>query len=88
MADFRISDLTTASVLNDSDLLEISQVDQNSASGYASAKTTLVAIATKLAKATNFSDLTTTSKNLVGAINEVKHIAELIPTFAIEVVNS
>ena len=86
MAELRVSELPTAATLDDSDLLLLSQPDENSDTGYASAKTTNVALATKIAKNTNFGDLSTTSKNVVGAINEVKHLAELIPTFSIAVV--
>ena len=70
MAELRVSELPTAASLDDSDLLLLSQVDANSQTGFSSAKTTNVALATKVAKQTNFSDLQTTSKNLIGAINE------------------
>ena len=42
MAEIRISDMTTATSVNDTDLVEIAQVDGNSSSGYATKKTTIL----------------------------------------------
>ena len=75
MAELRVSELPTAVTLDDSDLLLLSQPDANSDTGYASAKTTNVALATKVVKQTNFSELQTTSKNVIGAINEISGAA-------------
>lgn len=73
MAEIRISDMTTATSVNDTDLVEIAQVDGNSSSGYATKKTTILAIATKILKGISFSDLATTSKQIIAAINELKN---------------
>jgi len=63
------SDLDTASQLDNTDIFALSKV---SGSGYISAKTSLTALATKIATATNYtSELQTTSKTLTGAINEI-----------------
>lgn len=66
----RISELGTAATLDGTDLLEIAQVNAGSSSGYASAKTTLTALANKIAKGIQFGDLQTTAKDLIDAINE------------------
>ena len=63
------SDLDTAGQLDNTDIFALSKV---SGSGWISAKTSLTALATKIATAFNFtSDLQTTAKTLTGAINEV-----------------
>ena len=63
------SDLDTAGQLDNTDIFALSKV---SGSGWISAKTSLTALATKIATAFNFtSDLQTTSKTLTGAINEI-----------------
>ena len=83
----RISDLTTASAVADSDLLEVAKVDGNSSSGYMSYKETMSAIAIYITKLATYSnDLNTTDKHIIGAINELKQLVSLIPQFAIEVV--
>lgn len=65
----KFSDLSTASQVNNSDLVAISQ--EVSGSGWASFKATILALATKIATGVNFtSDLQTTAKTLTGAINE------------------
>ena len=66
----RISELGTAATLDGTDLLEIAQVNAGSSSGYASAKTTMTALANKIAKGIQFGDLQTTAKDLIDAINE------------------
>ena len=87
MANMRFSDLTTASILSEDDLLALSKVDAQSASGYMSYKTTLYAIALYVTKLANYtSDLTTSNKTVIGAINELKQLISLIPQFSIEVV--
>ena len=87
MAGMRISDLTTASAVADSDLLEVAKVDGNSSSGYMSYKETMSAIAIYITKLATYSnDLNTTDKHIIGAINELKQLVSLIPQFAIEVV--
>ena len=64
-----ISELSTASVINNSDNIELSQDTGN---GKVSLKATILAVATKMLTAINFtSALTTTDKTVLGAINEV-----------------
>ena len=64
-----ISELTTASEIKNSDNLEISQ---DTGGGLVSLKATILAIANKMLKGINFtSDLQTTDKTVIGAINEV-----------------
>ena len=87
MAGMRISDLTTASAVADSDLLEVAKVDGNSSSGYMSYKETMSAISIYITKLATYSnDLNTTDKHIIGAINELKQLVSLIPQFSIEVV--
>ena len=84
----KFSELTAAAVLTDADILAISQIDSATAS-LMSKRTTLIAIATKLASLTNYtSELTTQDKTLTGAINELKGLISLIPHFGIEVVQT
>ena len=69
MADKKISELGTASVINNGDNIELSQDTGN---GLVSLKATILALATKMLTAINFtSALTTTDKTVIGAINEV-----------------
>lgn len=88
MAERKFSELTAAAVLTDADILAISQIDSATAS-LMSKRTTLIAIANKLASLTNYtSELTTQDKTLTGAINELKGLISLIPHFGIEVVQT
>lgn len=69
---YRVSELDTAISLNNNDLMEISQENQSSESGYSSAKATLAALATKIANNTLFpTELKTATATLIGAINSV-----------------
>ena len=69
MADKKISELTTASEIKNGDNLELSQ---DTGSGLVSLKATILAIANKILNGINFtSDLQTTEKTVIGAINEV-----------------
>lgn len=69
MADKKISELTTASEIKNGDNLELSQ---DTGSGLVSLKATILAIANKMLNGINFtSDLQTTEKTVIGAINEV-----------------
>lgn len=69
MADKKISELTTASEIKNGDNIELSQ---DTGSGLVSLKATILAIANKMLKGINFtSDLQTTEKTVIGAINEV-----------------
>jgi len=84
----KFSELTAAAVLTDADILAISQIDSATAS-LMSKRTTLIAIANKLASLTNYtSELTTQDKTLTGAINELKQLISLIPQFSIDVVQT
>ena len=70
MADIKISELSTAVQINNSDNIELSQ--DSGGGNLVSLKATILAVATKMLKGINFtSDLQTTSKNVIGAINEV-----------------
>lgn len=71
MATTSISQLTTASTVDNGDLLEIAHPDAGSATGYSSNKQSLAAIADHMATAVNYPTLNTTAKTTVGAINEV-----------------
>ena len=69
MADKKFSDLTTASEIKNNDYMAISQ---DTGSGLVSLKTTILAIANKIASGINFtSALQTTDKTITGAINEI-----------------
>lgn len=72
MATTSISQLTTAATVDNGDLFEIAHPDAGSATGYASNKQTLASIADHIATAVNFPGLNTTSKNIVGALNELE----------------
>lgn len=71
MATKSISQMTTAAAVDNGDLFEIAHPDQGSATGYASNKQTLAAIADHMATVVNYPSLNTTAKAIVGAINEV-----------------
>lgn len=69
MADIKISELTTASQINNGDNIELSQ--DSGGGSLVSLKATILAVATKILKGINFtSDLQTTDKTIIGAINE------------------
>lgn len=70
--DFRISDLPTSIPFNNLDLMEVSQVDSQSPSGYSSVKKTMEEIGEKLLNDIQYSSaLATTNKKVIPAINEV-----------------
>lgn len=70
--DFRISDLPTSIPFNNLDLMEVSQVDSESPSGYSSVKKTIEEIGEKLNNGILYSSgLNTTNKKVLGAINEL-----------------
>lgn len=84
----RFSELSVAATLTDNDILALSQTDIGT-STLISVRATLIAIATHIAKVAAFTnDLDTTSKTLIGAINELKQLISLIPQFSIEVVQT
>lgn len=59
------------STLQNTDLIALARVDGDSETGYRSKVSRIDTVAKKTAKETDYSDLATTSKNLIGAINEV-----------------
>lgn len=70
MADIKISEMTSASIVNETDNVEISQ--EVSVGVFASFKASILAIANKIVSGINFtSALQTTNKTITGAINEV-----------------
>lgn len=90
MATKSISQLDTQATANETDLFEVAIVDQNSASGYASKKESAAAIADAIVGEYQYPlRITgTTAKTIAGAINELKNLVDLLPQFAIEVVNT
>ena len=70
--EYAISDLTLSSGITNNDLMEISTPDTSSETGYSSVSATVIQMATKMLKAIQFtSDLNTTDKTIIGAINEI-----------------
>lgn len=90
MATKSISQLDTQSTANETDLFEVAIVDANSASGYASKKESAAAIADAIVGEYQYPlRITgTTAKTIAGAINELKNLVDLLPQFAIEVVQA
>ena len=90
MATKSISQLDTQATANETDLFEVAIVDANSASGYASKKESAAAIADAIVGEYQYPlRITgTTAKTIAGAINELKNLVDLLPQFAIEVVNT
>ena len=85
-----ISELPTQATANETDLFEVAIVDANSASGYASKKESAAAIADAIVGEYQYPlRITgTTAKTIAGAINELKNLVDLLPQFAIEVVQT
>ena len=71
MATKSISELNTAPDVLTTDLFETAVADQSSASGYKSYKQNLGNLSDAFAKDFDYNTLQTTSKKLVGSINEV-----------------
>ena len=73
MADenFKISELDSALQLNNGDLMEVSQENGSSATGYTSVKTTMTQLGNKLNSDMSYAALDTTAKSVIGAINEI-----------------
>ena len=90
MATKSISQLDTQATANETDLFEVAIVDANSASGYASKKESAAAIADAIVGEYQYPlRITgTTAKTIAGAINELKNLVDLLPQFAIEVVQT
>ena len=72
MATTSISQMTTAATVDNGDLFEIAHPDNGSATGYASNKQSMAAIADHMATAVNYPTMNTTAKTIVGAINELE----------------
>lgn len=69
---YRISELTAIGTINNGDLIEVSNVDANSESGYASRKASMTDLGNKLNNGIEYStELNTDDKKVIGAINEV-----------------
>ena len=69
---YRISELPAVSSLNNGDLVEVSQVDALSASGYTSKKSPMTELGNKINNSIEYATaLDTTDKTVIGAINEV-----------------
>lgn len=85
-----ISELPTQATANESDLFEVAIADENSASGYASKKESAAVIADAIVGQYQYPlRITgTTAKTIAGAINELKNLVDLLPQFAIEVVQT
>ena len=71
MANKSISQLTSAAAVAETDLLATAIVDGGSATGYATRKHTVADVGAHIGTTKTFAGLNTTSKNLVGAANEV-----------------
>ena len=71
MANKSISQLTSAAAVAETDLLATAIVDGGSATGYATRKHTVADVGAHIGATKTFAGLNTTSKNLVGAANEV-----------------
>lgn len=70
--EYTISSMTLSSGITNNDLMELATPDQSSETGYSSVSATVVMLATKMLKNIQFaSDLDTTDKTIIGAINEI-----------------
>lgn len=70
--DQKVSEMTTAQNMTDAALEYVAVVDQNSVTGYSSRKATIAAKALTYLQTVEFPLLlNTTSKNIIGAINEL-----------------
>ena len=81
MATKAISELTSAPAVSATDLFETSCENQSSSSGYSSHKQSLGDISDAIGEDFTHNSLNTTSKNLVGAINEVANDKNLSDTY-------
>ena len=81
MATKAISELTSAPAVSTTDLFETSCENQSSSSGYSSHKQSLGDISDAIGEDFTHNSLNTTSKNLVGAINEVANDKNLSDTY-------
>lgn len=70
--DFRISELPSSASFNNGDLIEVSQVDAQSESGFTSVKKQMTEVGEMINNGIEYTlGLDTTSKKIIGAINEV-----------------
>lgn len=70
--EYTISSMTLSSGITNDDLMELATPDQSSETGYTSVSATVVMLAIKMLKGILFSsDLNTTDKTIIGAINEI-----------------
>lgn len=70
--EYRISDLTTVVTINNGDIMELSTIDLSSETGYTSVKMTITQLGDKLNNELQYAtDLQTTNKTIIGAINEI-----------------
>lgn len=81
MATKAISELTSAPAVSTTDLFETSCENQSSLSGYSSHKQTLGDISDAIGEEFTHNSLNTSSKNLVGAINEVANDKNISDTY-------
>lgn len=75
MADMKISELSSVASLNNGDLIEVSQVDSSSPTGYTSMKASMLDVGKKVVNEIPYTqELETTSKTIIGAVNEVNKV--------------
>ena len=70
--DRSLSQMDATTTIPTGSLFFVSVEDQQSTSGYASKKITSENVGNQLLSAYNFNSLNTTSKNVIGAVNELK----------------
>lgn len=72
MADMKISELSSVASLNNGDLIEVSQVDSSSPTGYTSMKASMKDVGDKVVNEIQYTqELDTSAKKITGAINEL-----------------
>lgn len=72
MADIKISELERVQSLNNGDLVEVSQEDSYSESGYSSKSAKMTDLGEKVVNGIEYtSELNTSNKKIIGAINEI-----------------
>lgn len=81
MADMKISELSSVASLNNGDLIEVSQVDSSSPTGYSSMKASMTDVGNKVNNNIQYTqDLETIAKTIIGAVNEVNGKVNVIGT--------
>lgn len=82
--DFRISELPSSASFNNGDLIEVSQVDAQSESGFTSVKKQMTDVGEMINNGIEYiSGLNTTNKKIIGAINEVNSAIPLNSDFTL-----